>query len=315
MNFLEILDRQMHFVCGKGGVGKSTLACVLADYFAKKGERVLLVQINATDSHSQLFKCQPIGPQMVQIGPSLWALNAEPQSSLDEYVILKLRSKQLYKVLLGNSLARSFLEFLPSLSELTMIGKIWYHAKEKEGNEAKFSRIVVDCPATGHGLHFLKVAQKTYETIKIGPIAHEALEIADYIKNPQKSAVHIVTLPEELPISESIDLAQKIKEEKLAPLGFLLVNGVLENSLSGHKNLALVQKKYAPESPEHEISTVLMQRFNAESEQEKQLLRLKFLKKLMPLLQWPLMPKGELAHSSFKQLSRIFSEQVRGEKE
>jgi anion-transporting ArsA/GET3 family ATPase len=220
---------QLHFVCGKGGVGKSTFSCALALHFVQQNQRTLLVQVNAKDSHSQMLESAPIGPEVIKISPLLWAANVTPDASLHEYLMLKLHSERLYKLVFDNGFMRSFLKFTPSLAELNMLGKIWFHAQQKDADgKPVYARVVVDCPATGHGYRFLRVAQVTYESVHRGAIASEALAMAKTIADPEQALVHLVSLPQEMPASEAIELATKIEASNVSRVGSLVINNVTQ---------------------------------------------------------------------------------------
>ncbi len=219
-------EPQLHFICGKGGVGKSTYACALAKHFTQKKLRTLLVQVNASDSHSAILKTTFIDSTLRQAEPLLWVVNVTPKDSLREYLLLKVPSPQLYRLIFESPLLRSFLKFVPALAELNMLGKIWYHAQEKNEEETRYQRIVIDCPATGHGLRFLSVAKVTYEGIKKGGIAEEALQIASMIADAKRSALHIITLPEEMAVNEALHLMQEVQNSKVIALYMLVINGL-----------------------------------------------------------------------------------------
>lgn len=308
MTIDSILNRQMHFVTGKGGVGKSTLSCLFANYFADRGLTTLLIQINASDSHSDVLGSAAIGPHLQQLGPHLWAFNADPQECVQEYLLMKVRSRSLYKVLFNNGLARSFLNFLPSLHELAMLGKIWFHANERVGDTRRFDRIVVDCPATGHGLHFLKVPQNTYEAVKVGPIAQEARKMAEQIINPQQSALHIVTWPEELPVSEALELMQEVQTQKIAAPGILIVNGVQEKLFEvGTPPLPKMPATGHSEPAWSALVKLVEARATLEQQQEQEIDRLQAAQELMPQLELPRVAEGKISRRAHSQLARAFS--------
>lgn len=195
---------QIHFICGKGGVGKSTVSGILRKKFEEQGLNTLLVTVNAdTDVPG--------------------SLNVTPAESLREYLKLKIKSEYIFKLVFDNLLMKSWLQFVPALAELNMLGKIWYEAEKHI-----YDRIVVDCPATGHGYQFLSVAKVTAEAVKHGPIAQEAAAMAATLADPKRSCVHIVTLLEELPVNESIELIKKFQASKIVPLGSLIMNAVLD---------------------------------------------------------------------------------------
>ena len=220
---------QLHFICGKGGVGKSTYACALAKKLTQTKMRTLLVQVNASDSHSAILKTAPINSNLEQVEPLLWVLNVTPKESLREYLLLKVPSKYLYKLIFDSPLMRAFFKFVPSLAEMTMLGKIWHHAEEKnEFGQPRYQRIVVDCPATGHGLRFLNVAKTVYAGVKKGGIAKEALQIAQTLADPKRSGLHVVTLPEEMAVNETLQLMKAVHQSKAISLYRVVMNALIK---------------------------------------------------------------------------------------
>lgn len=109
---------------------------------------------------------------------------------------------------------------MPGLSDLTRLGKIWYHTKD-------FERIVVDMPSSGFVSRFLSIASIVEKAVKIGPLAKEAKLIDDYLKDPAHARVHLVAIPEEMVINETLELFQELKKRPTVSLGFLLLNRVL----------------------------------------------------------------------------------------
>lgn len=224
----ELLSRQLHFVCGKGGVGKSVVACALARGFHDSGKSVLLVQVNAADSHARLLDSAPIGPELKEIEPGFTVVNATPAAAMKEYALMTLRFEALYRTVFENRLTKAFLRFLPSLPELTIQGKIWHHAEERDalgaGHRPRFERIVVDCPSTGHGLKFLRVARVIADASRVGPMADKTRLMHAVLEDPRRTALHVVALPEELPVNEARDLVEQVRTQRIAPLGAIFLN-------------------------------------------------------------------------------------------
>jgi anion-transporting ArsA/GET3 family ATPase len=229
-----LLSRQLHFVSGKGGVGKSVVACALAKMFVDEGKRVLLAQVNAADSHAQLLGVGPIGAEMHDLGSlgsksggRLTAVNIVPASAMKEYALMTLRFEAVYRTVFENRITKVFLKFVPSLNELTVIGKLWFHAEEQQNGRPRFDRIVVDCPSTGHGVKLLAVSRIVHDASRVGPMAEKTGLMARLVESPARTALHVVTLPEELPVNETFDLVHTIQQKRTAPLGGAFVNQVL----------------------------------------------------------------------------------------
>lgn len=225
--------RQIHFVTGKGGVGKSLVSVALARRFVDDGQSTLLCQVNARDSHSPLLGCGPVPDDLREISPRLTVVNFNPAQATREYALMTLKLEALYKAVFENRLTRTFLRFVPSLNELTMMGKLWFHCEEKAehglfaSDKPRFDRVVVDCPSTGHALKLFAVSKVLTEAVRVGPMVEKTRQMAAVWRDPTRTAVHVVTLPEELPVNESVELIAKLKSDAVAPAGAVVVNQLL----------------------------------------------------------------------------------------
>ena len=225
-----ILQRQVHFVSGKGGVGKSAVSAALALRFVREGHKTLLVQVNAQDSHGPLLDVGTVGTKLVEVEPNLIVVNTTPAESLREYALMTLKVQAIYRAVFENRLTKTFLRFLPALAELTMLGKIYFHATESEDDGGpRFPRIVVDCPSTGHGLQLLKVADVIQHTVRVGPLAEKTAKMAALVADEKRCALHIVAIAEELPVNEGLELLDEVRRTSVVPPGALVLNRVLRH--------------------------------------------------------------------------------------
>ncbi|MBN2361546.1 MAG: ArsA family ATPase [Deltaproteobacteria bacterium] len=218
------LRRSLQIVTGKGGVGKSAVAAAIAWRLAREGRRTLLFQVNAADAHGSMLGVDPIVEVEREIAPHLWAVNSTPAAALREYGLLTLRLRAIYNAVFENRLVKSFLRFVPSLGELNMLGKAWYHVGVGRDAPDVFDHVVVDAPSTGHGLPFLNVARVVAEGALPGPLKSQAEAMARTVQDPRLTAVHVVSLPEPMAVEESIELLQRLSSERIAPLGIGVVN-------------------------------------------------------------------------------------------
>ncbi|MBI3019227.1 MAG: hypothetical protein HYY61_04980 [Deltaproteobacteria bacterium] len=114
-----------------------------------------------------------------------------------------------------------FLDAAPGIDEIAVIGKIFYLDQQK-----KWDTIIVDTPASGHSLYLFKSPKVFLDITKVGPIAKRSEELYEMLLNPKRTAIHLVCLPEELPIQETLELNSEIKKLKL-PLGKIFLNKML----------------------------------------------------------------------------------------
>jgi anion-transporting ArsA/GET3 family ATPase len=235
-------DRRFIFVTGKGGVGKTTVSAALARALAGRGKRVLIAMCNAKERISAMFGSSPVGPDIVPIAPGIWAVNIEPEHAFEEYGRMVLKVPGLYRVVFHNKYIRSFLPAVPGLSEWAMLGKAWYHTTEvDEGGRHRFDVVLLDAPATGHGLDMLRVPKVIVEIVPPGILRRDAERAWNMFSDANKTAVLVVTLPEELPVTETLELVQSVDDDLHLPLGALVVNGVLPVLFSEGEGKALAQ--------------------------------------------------------------------------
>jgi anion-transporting ArsA/GET3 family ATPase len=291
--------RQIHFVTGKGGVGKSLVACALARRFVAEGDRTLLVQVNARDSHAPLLRLPPVGDDVAEAGRNLWTLNLHPAQAMREYALMTLKLETLYKAVFENRLTRTFLRFVPSLAELTMMGKLWFHAEEQregggffggDGGRPRFDRIVVDLPSTGHATRILAVSRVLTEAVKVGPMADKTRQMAACFADARRSAIHVVTLPEELPVNETLELLGVLQREQTVHVGHLIVNQVLPRVFDERTEAAL--RSLTLDGALEPVLAAGRRRLGRERLEAREISRL--LQGGRPLIEVPLLPESPL---------------------
>ena len=213
---------------GKGGVGKTTVAAAFAQSCARMGKRTLLMQINAKDKVGAMFGVDRIGDEITQISDDLYAVAATPKSAMREYALMTLRVKVIYKAVFENKIIRAFLRAIPGINELVLLGKAYFHTiVETEGDHLKWDMVVVDAPATGHGIFFLQIPGVITSILSSGPMYDEAQNMLDTIRNPSITSINIVTLAEDLPVNESVMLFETATGELEVPVDYVIVNRVL----------------------------------------------------------------------------------------
>ena len=246
-------DRRFIFVTGKGGVGKTTVSAALARALAGRGKRVLIAMCNAKERVSSMFASDPVGPDIVAIAPGIWAVNIEPEHAFEEYGRMVLKVPGLYRVVFHNKYVRSFLPAVPGLAEWAMLGKAWFHTTEVTADgRPRFDVVLFDAPATGHGLDMLRVPKVIVEIVPPGILRRDAERAWTMFTDRTQTSVVVVTLPEELPVTETLELIGAIDDDLRLPLGALVINGVLPVLFSEGeaRELATVLRDGAVGAPE-----------------------------------------------------------------
>jgi anion-transporting ArsA/GET3 family ATPase len=246
MNPLD--NRRFIIVTGKGGVGKTTVCAALAMHHAQHGKRVLVAMCNAKERLSVMLGCDLIGPEVLAAAPNIWAVNINPERALEDYGLMTLKSKTLFKLLFDNRYVRTFLSAVPGMHEWAMLGKAWWHTTEADALGAlKYDVVILDAPATGHGLDMLRVPKVILDVVPPGLLRRDAEKAWALFQDPKACAVVLVTLPEEMPTSETIELAAALGQMKL-PIAKVVVNGVLP-PLFSHDERAVLERVVRADAP------------------------------------------------------------------
>jgi anion-transporting ArsA/GET3 family ATPase len=203
-------DKKLLLVVGKGGVGRSTVAAAIAGQLAERGKRVLLFETNANDRFGNYFDKPPVGTDPMQLAPNLWAVNATPATAIAEYGLMVLKFKTVYDLVFENRVTRAFLRAIPGLDEYSLLGKAWFHTEEEKKGKPVYDTVVFDMPASGHSLSMLKVPWVIVDTVPEGPLTRDARTIKALLTDPARTGTVLVTLAEEMPVNEAIELEQKL---------------------------------------------------------------------------------------------------------
>ena len=224
---LDLLGRRLLFFTGKGGVGKSTVTAATALLAAQRGQRVLLVEVDAKGNLTRLFERPPVGFDPVEVFPGVFAMQMRTEASLREYLRLNLRVPVLGRL---GPLAGA-LDFVataaPGVKEILTVGKVCWEARESIEGRADWDLIVVDAAATGHVVAQLDAPRAIRELVQAGPIRGQTEWMVELLSDPEVTALNVVTSPEEMPVNETIELVGRVREELTVPLGAVVVNRVL----------------------------------------------------------------------------------------
>lgn len=220
---LGLLDRRLLIVAGKGGVGRTTVACALAWLGARMGKRVLLLQTRSKNRLPELFSVDQDFSEIVQVRENLWAANMTPEAALREYGAMVLHSAFLFRQVFERDVVRAFLRAVPGLYDYSMLGKTWFHTTEMHHGKPRFDVVILDGPATGHVLTLLRIPKVILDTVPEGPLTGPAADNWRLLTDPMRCLVVLTTLAEDLPVTETRQLARGLTELGLS-LGPVVVN-------------------------------------------------------------------------------------------
>lgn len=206
-----MLKQKIQFITGKGGVGKSTVALAIASKLAKNGKSVLLAELGHHSFFQDHLKIE-VGYKPCTFETNLDICLWSGKECLKEYALHLLKIEALYNLFFENKISKSLIDIAPSLPELAILGKITSGIR-KIGPALPYDVIVVDAYATGHMISMLRAPRGMVEAIRVGPMGDQSRSILELLKNPKHCNYHIVCLPEELPVTESLELCRTIIEE------------------------------------------------------------------------------------------------------
>jgi len=220
---------RLHFVTGKGGTGKSTIAAALALTLAAGGRKVLLVEVEGRQGIAQLFDVPPLPYQELKIataerGGQVNALAIDIEAAFLEYLDM------FYNLgIAGRAMRRiGAIEFAttiaPGLRDVLLTGKIKETVirMNKGAKTPVYDAIVVDAPPTGRIARFLDVTKAVSDLAKGGPVHSQAEGVVKLLHSDQ-TAIHLVTLLEALPVQETLEAIEELAEMEL-PIGSVIVN-------------------------------------------------------------------------------------------
>lgn len=232
----DLLARRLVVLSGKGGVGKSLMGTALSVAAQRRGKRVLLVEVDtpAVAEAGRFLGAAPVGGEERELRPNLLSVNLDPPRVMDEYVRRIVRAEFLARRVLESPVYHRFFAAAPGLPELMVLGKIMMleQARAGWGRKPRYDLLVLDAPATGHGLSFLKVPQTAVETAPVGPIGANARAILELLRDPERTALVVVALPEEMAVVEALEFHRQATGEVGMTARAVLLNGCHERRFS-----------------------------------------------------------------------------------
>ena len=239
----DLLSRRLLVLTGKGGVGKSVVGAAIALAARERGRRVLLVEVASPLEAARRLGAGPSHGRPTEIQPGLFTVNLDPAAVMEEYVRHVVRIDLLVRRILESPVYHRFFAAAPALKELMLLGKIMVLEEERTGLARRhaWDLVVVDAPATGHGLAFLKVPLAAAEAIPVGPVGHNARRILKLLRDRRQTALVIVAIPEEMAAVEAVELHRlAVDEVGVAPAAVVL-NGCHERRFSDEEEVEILR--------------------------------------------------------------------------
>lgn len=221
-------QRELIVVTGKGGVGKSVFSAVLGRHLAARGRRTLLLEVDRRENLHQLVGVAPSAGEIVVVPDArgLFLQNLKPAQVADWVVQKKVKIRPLVDRVLKSGVYRRFVEGAPGLTELAILGHTLRLVRGDLPRAPQIDTVVLDAPATGHGVYLLDAPRLVAEAIGEGPFAELAGEVVEFVGTPGRCAVVVVTLAEEMPVQEALELRGRLQERLGLEPELLVVNGL-----------------------------------------------------------------------------------------
>ena len=245
-----LLERQLLFVTGKGGVGKTTTAAALADLAARSGKRVLVCEMDAKGALAASFEVATLGFEPVEVRPQLFAMAMNTEDSLREYLRVVARIPLVGRI---GPLARTFdfvADAAPGVKEILAIGKICFEVRERH-----YDLVVVDAEASGHIVAQIDAPRAIRELVQVGPVRDQTDWMLGILGDATRTGLVVVTTPEEMPIAETVELVEKVQSTTEVDVAAVVVNRVLPRWFEG-REAAVFDRLAAPAAQEVLVRSV-----------------------------------------------------------
>ena len=307
-------DHRIVIVLGKGGVGKSVVAGALGLQAANSGQKTLIAEMNGQETQATLWERPHVGYEGQTLCEGLDAVSITPAAAVEEYLVRALKFRALYDLVFRNRYIEPLMNGILGLSDLCSIGKVmdleWHRRSGAFGPDSqgpyRHDLIVVDAPATGHGLAMLRSPQAMMEITRVGPLFQNAKLIRDLICDHEKCSVVLVTLPEELPVMETIEAAAVLRDQLQIKVAGVIVNAMPADQPSPDPKRWEELQRVADASGGHAAAAVeSVRRAERRRRRAEKLVALLERELNLPLLELPELNHHPLGQTSLGELAGI----------
>lgn len=212
MSATSLDGKSLIVVTGKGGVGKSVVCAALAWMLAERGRRALVLESDPRESQHQLLDCEPSGGAVVTARPRLFVQNVEGYTAIEERVREQVKVAALARRICGSEAFRTFVAAAPGLQDVAVLGHALRLTAGKAQDAPRVDTVVLDAPATGHGVSLLEAPTLVAEVVGGGPFGEMARDVSAVVDDPERTALVAVTTAEEMPVDELLELSDALRD-------------------------------------------------------------------------------------------------------
>lgn len=307
-----LLGRRLLFVLGKGGVGKSAVAAAIGTAWAGRGRRTLVVEVSGQHRLSDLFDARRVGDDTpVELAPDLFGVSIDVERSTEEYLASQLRIRPLVDLLTRSKAFHNFTAAAPGLAEMVTLGKIWDLAIDVRDGRPVWDHLVVDCPATGHGIALIEIAGRVGDMAGQGPIHDQAARIQEVVTHPAATGIVVVARPEELPVAEAGEAVETLRADGY-PIAAVVVNGMSPDRF-GPEDEAPLARVAAGEGPEAAAAGAALRALHVHQHEEAHRDRFAQATGMEPIV-LPALPGRALDLDGIARLAQVLAASQAGER-
>ncbi len=272
---------------------------------AAEGKRTIVCEVSAQENASRFFDHTEVGFHEVEMAENLWSISIDPDESMREYVLLQLKVRAMRDMLFRSRIFSYLAAATPGLKELVTIGKIWELAqldrKVKQGR--KYDLVIVDAPATGHGIGFLQTPRTFAAIARVGPIHSQAQQLDRLITDQEHTGTAIVALPEEMPVNESATLEHDLRTEVGVAVDRIYMNGLYPERFSKEESERIAELAGGENGVVRAAARAALSEHNRAKSQRAQLARLR-RRVEAPVKTLPFLFEPELGVEAAQKLAR-----------
>jgi arsenite-transporting ATPase len=305
---LDLLGHRFLLFTGKGGVGKSTLTAALALEAAARGLRPRVVELGHRATMRSVFGVDAVGFTPRAVGHGVHAMSVEMDQAVVEYMAEHMPSRRMARAVAGNQVLQRLFRAMPAVGEIATVNALRRLEAERDGaGRPRWAPILVDLDATGHALMFLELRQVVAHLMGAGAMRRLVDDMADAFADPRRTRLNLVTLPDELPVTETLELHARLRDAGSVTFGRVFVNRVPYTGLAGLVGEVAALREAAARGGDAELGAdaeLAVRALEAERAARRQLERLR--EQLpVPIVELPQLDATRLSPADLRRLGAV----------